>query len=172
MLWDQRDETTPKDLLAGVAVMRLPPKAVETMVSVADELAEARDDWWLFGGAAVALHGLPVEIADVDVLMSARDLRSLMSRLGVDADGETPVDRIRSDIWLPWGAAPLGVDFTAGLQVRTHDRWLRIEPATRQTVQLEGHTLYVPSRDELIAILRQFGRPKDLQRADGLGRLG
>jgi hypothetical protein len=141
------------------------------MVKVAEELAEARDAWWLFGGAAVALHGLPIEIADIDVLMSARDIVELGSRLGIAADRDTPVDRIRSDIWLPWKAWPLCVDFTAGLQVRAEEGWIAIAPGTREAVQVEGRTLYVPSRAELIEILRLFGRPKDLARAEALTRL-
>jgi hypothetical protein len=141
------------------------------MVSVAGELSGTRDPWWLFGGAAVALHGLPIGVADIDVLMSARDIGELGSRLGVPADRDTPVDRIRSEIWLPWKALPLAVDFTAGLAVRTGERWTSIAPRTREARQVEGRTLYVPAREELIGILRLFGRPKDLARAEALARL-
>jgi hypothetical protein len=151
--------------------MQLAPTAAQSLVRVAEELVEARDPWWLFGGAAVALHGLPIEIADVDVVMSARDIGALASRLGIAADRDTPVDRIRSDIWLPWKALPLGVDFTAGLAVRIGKRWTTIAPRTRQTVRVKGRALYVPERAELIEILRLFGRPKDLARAEGLARL-
>ena len=147
---------------------RLAPAAIATLVRVAGELAEAQDEWWLFGGAAVALHGLPIEIADIDVLMSARDIGRLAARLGIAADRDTPVDRIRSDIWLPWKALPLGVDFTAGLAVRTDEGWTSIAPRTREARQVDGRTLYVPARRELIEILRLFGRPKDLWRADRL----
>jgi hypothetical protein len=152
-------------------MVQLAPAAVQTMVRVAEELSGARDPWWLFGGAAVALHGLPIEVADVDVFMSARDIGELGSRLGIAADRDTPVDRIRSDIWLPWKVLPLGVDFTAGLAVRTGERWTPVVPRTREAMQVEGRTLYVPAREELIGILRLFGRPKDLARAEALARL-
>jgi hypothetical protein len=151
--------------------MQFAPAAVQTMVRVAEELLEARDDWWLIGGAAVALHGLPIEIADVDVLMGAHDIGRLASRLGIAADRDTPVHRIRSDIWLPWKALPLGVDFTAGLAVSAGEGWTLIVPRTREAVQVKGHTLYVPARGELIEILRLFGRSKDLQRAESLDKL-
>jgi hypothetical protein len=38
-------------------------------------------------------------------------------------------------------------------------------------VQVEGATLYLPSRAELIDICRLFGRAKDLERAAGLEKL-
>jgi len=152
-------------------VTPLAPAAVQTIVRVAEELSEARDDWWLFGGAAVAVHGLPIDVADVDVLMSARDIGQLAARLGIAPERDTPVDRIRSDTWLPWKALPLGVDFTAGLAVRTNERWTPLAPRTREALKVEGRTLYVPARGELIAILRLFGRPKDIARAEALARL-
>jgi hypothetical protein len=139
---------------------------------VADELAAARDDWWVLGGTAVALHGLPIEIADIDILLSARDLGGLMARLGLEAERGTTTERIRSDLWLPWKALPLGVDFMAGLQVRQDGQWRRIEPRTREAVRIAGRAIHVPMRPELIEILQLFGRPKDLERAEGLARLG
>jgi hypothetical protein len=151
--------------------MALPPAAAETMARVVEELADARDAWWLLGGTAVALHGLAIDIADVDVLVSVADVRRLMSKLGLAAQPATPVDRIRSEVWLSWTGLPLGVDFMAGLEVRAGDRWQRISPTTREAVRAGDSLLYVPVRSELIDILRQFGRPKDLQRADGLAQL-
>ncbi|MPZ34719.1 MAG: hypothetical protein GEV13_27675 [Rhodospirillales bacterium] len=81
------------------------------------------------------------------------------------------IDRIRSEIWARWTTPPIAVDLMAGLQVRTGERWTRVAPATRRAVNVGGWTLYVPARPELIDILRLFGRPKDLERAEGLARL-
>ena len=157
--------------MANLALTRLAPAAVQTLVRAAEELADAQDKWWLLGGAAVALHGLPIEIADVDLLMSAHDIARVAEKLGLTPDRDTPIHRIRSDVWLPGKALPLGVDFTAGLQVRAGEGWTSIAPRTREAVQVEGLTLYVPARGELVEILRLFGRPKDVQRAEGLARL-
>jgi hypothetical protein len=81
------------------------------------------------------------------------------------------IDRIRSEIWARWTAPPIAVDLMAGLQVRAGERWTRVAPGTRQAITVDGRTLYVPARPELIDILRLFGRPKDLERAEGLARL-
>lgn len=145
------------------------PEALRTLKGVAEALQGTHHDWWLFGGAAVALHGLEVEI--LDVVMSESDLRRVIGGLGIAPNDPGSSDRIRSDLWARWTALPLGVDLTAGLQVRIDGDWVRIVPRGRETVMVGGRPLYVPSRQELIAILRLFGRPKDLARADGLLRL-
>jgi hypothetical protein len=147
------------------------PEALRTLEGVAEALKGTHHDWWLFGGAAVALHGLDIEIADVDVVMAESDLRRVIDRLGIAANDQGSVDRIRSDVWARWTALPLGVDLTAGLQVRAAGGWIRIAPKTRETVMVEGLALYVPARRELIEILRLFGRSKDLERVEGLSRL-
>ena len=51
---------------------------------VAETLADAEDDWWLVGGAAVALQGLDIEVADIGVLMSRRDIGRIIARLGIE----------------------------------------------------------------------------------------
>ena len=151
---------------------QLPTAAVRTLVRVAEVLEAAQDDWWLIGGAAVALQGLAIEIADIDVLLSARDARQVIATLNIRPNEGVAIDRVRSDIWARWTALPLGVDLMAGLQIRTDDHWTRVEPATREAVAVEGRVIYVPARVELVAICRLFGRPKDLERAEGLARIG
>jgi hypothetical protein len=149
---------------------QLPSAAVRTLVRVAEVLEAAQEDWWLIGGAAVALQGLAIEIADIDALLSARDAREVIATLNIRPNEGVAIDRVRSDIWGRWTALPLDVDLTAGLRIRTGDHWTRVEPATRDAV--EGRAIYVPSRVELVAICRLFGRPKDLERAEGLARIG
>jgi hypothetical protein len=146
--------------------------AVRTMVQVAEALAATEDDWWLIGGAAVALHGLAIVVADVDVLLSRRDFDGIIARLAIRPCDPGTVDRVRSEKWARWTAPPLSVDVMTGLEIRTGQHWTRVEPRTREPVVVEGRPIFVPARGELIDILRLFGRPKDLERADGLARLG
>jgi hypothetical protein len=56
-------------------------------------------------------------------------------------------------------------------EVRTGEVWRRVEPTTREPRTVAGRTLFVPSRRELAGILRLFGRPKDLARADLLSHI-
>ena len=133
---------------------RLPSGVAETLVRAAQELTLARDDWWLVGGAAVALHGVAaVEIADIDILLSPRDARRILAALNISRDEGGGVDRFRSDVFGRWTGLPLSIDLMAGLQVRTGEAWTRIEPATREAILVEGHPIYVPSRVELIRYL-------------------
>ena len=137
-------------------------------MAVAGALEDVRDHWWLIGGSAVALHGLAIGIADVDVLMSERDMRHVMAKLNLAAQQGVAIDRVRSEIWARWAALPLAVDLMTGLQIRTGETWTRVVPATRDAIKVDGAMLYVPSRAELAGICRLFGRPKDLERAAGL----
>ena len=150
---------------------QLPPAAVRTLVRVAEALEAAQDDWWLIGGAAVALQGLAIDIADIDVLLSVRDIRQVIAILNIRPNEGVAIDRVRSDVWARWTALPLGVDLITGLQIRTGALWTRVEPKTREAVTVGGCAVYVPSWVELIGILRLFGRPKDLERAEALARL-
>jgi hypothetical protein len=54
----------------------------------------------------------------------------------------------------------------AGFYVATADGWMEVLPRTRVPVLVEGCAAYVPDRAELAAMLRLFGRPKDLERAE------
>jgi hypothetical protein len=54
------------------------------------------------------------------------------------------------------------VELMAGLKVNRAGRWEPLSIDTREEVR---PGLFVPSRDELCAILIAFGREKDLQRA-------
>jgi hypothetical protein len=57
-----------------------------------------------------------------------------------------------------------------GFSVATPDGWRDVSLATRETVTVGGRPIYVPSAEELIRLLRSFGRAKDLERAGLLQR--
>jgi hypothetical protein len=138
---------------------------------VADALTRARDPWWLIGGAAIGLHGVQSAIPDVDVVMSPQDARQVLLELNIlpAEDGGTAL--FRSEVFGRWTMLPLPVEIMGGFQIRTQEGWRPLVPATREPFPVDGRTLYVPSRRELIEICRLFGRPKDLARAGALGRL-
>jgi len=138
---------------------------------LADVSTGVQDSWWLIGGAAAGLHGFQPAIPDVDVVMSTRDARQVLSKLDIPPvdDGGTPL--FRSEVFGRWATTPLPVEFLGGFQIRTQEGWRPLEPATRQSFLVDGRILYAPSRQELIGICRRFGRPKDLARAEALARL-
>ena len=136
---------------------------------VARVMAGAQDPWWIIGSAAVALHGRdPGGIADVDVVLSVRDADELLEPRGILPDDKPPHPQFHSRWFARWDGTPLPTEYMAGFQLAESGRWQPVTFETREAVELEGETLYVPSRDELRALLHRFGRGKDLQRAAAL----
>ena len=113
----------------------------------------------MIGSAAVVLHGGQTGVGDVDLLVGVADATTLLADLNLpniaDDDGV-----FRSEIFGRWSAAPLPIEFMGGLLVRGAP----VRLSTRTMVA----GVPVPTRTELIALLRQFGRPKDLQRVAAL----
>ena len=140
----------------------MPPALRETLVAVARRLDRAHDPWWIVTGAAVALHGLATPVGDVDVLVGAIDAARL---LGPGAAPGSPNDRYRSALFGRIEGLPLPVEVMAGLDLFVGDCWRPVRFTTREAVMLDGAMLFVPARDELAALLRSIGRPKDLARA-------
>ena len=149
----------------------LPVDLRETLAMTADALEGAQDRWWVVSSAAVALHGVtPVEVGDVDVLMSIADARRLLDRLGVVPieDGASPL--FRSAVFARWETPPLIVEIMAGFQVATSAGWTEVLPRTRVPISVGERVVYVPDRAELADMLALFGRPKDMERVRLLSR--
>lgn len=146
----------------------LSPDVRKTLAGVAREMTRAEDRWWLIGGAACALHGLAVEIADIDVIMSVRDAKQILSDLGIAPEPPGGAGRFRSATFGRWKGLPLQVDLMGGFEVHAAGESIAVLPITREAIEIGGQPLYVPSRRELASILCLFGRPKDIARARAL----
>ncbi len=140
-----------------------------SLQAVGAVMATAHDPWWVIASAAVALHGAdPGPVSDIDVLLSAGDAGRILPTIGVTA---LPGDRhpdFRSDVFGRWHGPALSVEFMADFHYRSAAGWVRVQPATRQCIEIAGVALFVPARAELRRLLVAFGRPKDLERARAL----
>jgi hypothetical protein len=133
---------------------------------VAELCVPAADPWWVISSAAVALHGAPVDkVRDVDLLMSGRDARAALMRIGVQPDAGHATDLFRSAVFGTWRGPPLPVEIFGDFEFAGPDGWMRIAPRSREPVSIGDHILFVPSAAELRQMLIGFGRPKDLARA-------
>ena len=151
--------------------MTLSPALGETLEVLAAALAAARDQWWIIGSAAAALHGAaPIAVRDVDVLLSVADAQRLLPGLGLDACPGTSDGRFQSEVFGSWTGMPLMIEFMAGLHYRTDGGWKGVSLVTRQAVTVGRIQVHVPRREELIALFEAFGRPKDRERARLLAR--
>lgn len=130
-------------------------------------MSEARDDWWVIAGAAVALHGAEgPSVSDVDVLASERDATALLTGLGLHPVSAGPHPLFRSKLLGRIDTAPLIIEIMAGFCVRSAEGWRAVKPQSRLRFELQDCSLFAPSRPELQQMLRDMGRPKDLARAD------
>ncbi len=138
----------------------------ETLVMTADAMRDAQDPWWVISSAAVALQGVvPIEVGDVDVLMSVGDARRLMDALGITPIEDGASSLFRSTLFGRWETPPLVAEIMAGFHVATAAGWTEVLPRTRVPILVEGCVVYMPDRAELAGMLSLFGRPKDLERA-------
>lgn len=138
---------------------------IASLKAIGTVMNDAYDPWWIIASAAVALHGADAgHISDVDVLLSVDDAMRILPALGVKPQKKEGHPIFRSRIFATWNDAPLPVEFMAGFCYRSGDDWLQVQPITRQTVKVDGVTVFIPARTELRRLLEGFGRPKDLLR--------
>ena len=131
-------------------------------------MREAADPWWLVGSAAMALHGAPVDAADIDLLTSREDARRLFGDWLEEPRDST---LFRSELF---ARRPLGrftLEVMAGFHVRDGACWREFVPQSRCEVRLGEALLYTPGVKGLIAMCALFGRPKDVERKRLLERI-
>ena len=142
-----------------------------TLAMIAQVAQGSADPWWIIGSAAVLLHGGKVDrIKDVDLMMSAADAAGFVERTGVSLRRGSGDGRFRSGVIGIWELPPVPVEAFGGLEVLTSGEWRPVMLASRKAVTVGGAELFVPSVEELVALLHLFGRPKDLERARLLSR--
>jgi hypothetical protein len=153
--------------------MDRPAELDAALAELADAAAGAVNRWWIIGSAAAALHGAPdVAVADIDLLMSRRDAARLLRSRGLVPAPGSGGPLFRSETFGRFRAGGYDVEVMAGLHVRTGAGWRLVRLRGRAGMTVGGRILYVPPRAELIALLRRFGRDKDLARAAALEGLG
>lgn len=138
----------------------------QAMASLADAMADAKDDWWIIGSGAVALHGAdPGPMSDIDVLLSIRDLEALYEGLPLSDTRDSRKGQFLSQRFGVWSEPPMPVEFMAGFSQKIDGLWREVKLNTRERIRMGDRNLFVPEKSELISLLLQFGRPKDLMRA-------
>jgi hypothetical protein len=145
--------------------------AVETaLIAVAQAMRAAVAPWWIIGSAAVVLLGGETAVADIDLLTGEFDARALAARLGVALAASDAHPRFRSRVFARWRRGDRDVEIMGGLMLAEEAGWAALVPATRVAVAVGDETVFVPAREEMIAILARFGRDKDHARVRILAR--
>jgi hypothetical protein len=137
-------------------------------VSIPDLRRHCRDPWVVIGSAAVALAGVDVSVADVDVLTSKRDAEGLIAlwraRLDDTHEPMADSDRFRSH-FARFRFPGLPLEVMGGLELNGSNGWQPVHVDDVVRVICAGVDVPIPALSEQIRILESFARPKDLQRA-------
>lgn len=143
---------------------------IAALKMLAGVMTEAHQPWWLIGPAAVGLHGGEAgTFSRFEVIVSPGDARRLAGLRGLTLERgpASPLKRARQSLTLPLGG--LDARLMYGAEQHAGGRWVAVLPTTRVGFDLgDGRIVYTPERDELIAILKQTGRGRDLARAASL----
>ncbi|NBW74720.1 MAG: hypothetical protein EBR34_02880 [Sphingomonadaceae bacterium] len=153
--------------------MTIRPSLAATLEALEPAINLARHPWWILGSAAAALHGADLdEIRDVDVLLDRRDCPAVFEQLDLAVVAGQGDGQFSSAVFQRWNQAALPVELFADFKLHRGGAWHPVLPQTRMAAQAGEVTVYIPERSELIAMLRQFGRPKDLLRIAALSPSG
>ena len=148
------------------------PDLTAALEVVAVGCADLQDDWWVFGGAAMVLAGVPgLSPPDIDLIVSERDAASLITRWDAQIATGAPSPLFRSRVFARTTIAPLPIEIMAGFEVRDGGAWSAVLPTTRQLAAFSAGAIFIPTPAEQAEICRRFGRPKDLARIPALQAL-
>ncbi|WP_433909857.1 hypothetical protein [Sphingomonas yabuuchiae] len=145
------------------------PELSATLRGVAAAMSSFSDGWWIIGSAALALHGVDAgPVHDIDLLIDAELAHAVLAHMGIEPIALSPDNLFRSKTFAKWDVMPLRVEVMAGLHVAVSGQWQPVEPRTRQQIMMADEALFVPDRQELLALFRLFGRPKDAPRIQAM----
>lgn len=144
-----------------------------TLCMLASRFDAAGCRWTVISSAAVALYtGDAQGVGDVDVLVDEAGAVAAFAALGLPLVAGQGTDRFRSRLFGQWEGPPLMVEVFAGFELFSEGVWQEVRVEDRREALFEGVRAYVPARAELSAMLRRFGREKDLVRAAQLSASG
>ena len=146
------------------------PTEKPRLLQIAEHLLRFGVEFIVIGGQAAALHGSPVPTYDVDVCYrrtpeNLRRLANALQELHVSLRGAPPDLPFRLDA----ESLALGANFTFNTDLGPLDLLGWVEPfgtfeeltQRAEQVTVEGVPLNLIGLDDLIAIKRHLGRPKD-----------
>lgn len=142
------------------------------MLAATAEALDLRNDWIVFGGAAMALSGMTDQpVPDIDILTSQETAEELIDAFGGQIITPPAADRFRSRLLARIDGTPIPIEIMVGLEVKTDDGWAPVNFRTCVDRPVQDRHIPTPRTAEQAAMARRFGRPKDLQRAEALDKL-
>jgi hypothetical protein len=143
-------------------------KKLETsLIQLAKFMAGTSAPWWIIGSSAMVVAGVDGVIPDdVDVTADGPMLTQILEdAVGAIAE-PLPHTKFRS---LPYTRTKvvggLDIEFQGDLDLWENGDWQRLKINSRIAVNVGDTVVYIASVEEQLAILRRFGRDKDLAKA-------
>lgn len=130
-----------------------------------------RVEYLVIGAYAVAAHGHPRATGDIDLWVhptpeNAKRVLHALKQFGAPLSDVDEQDFQRPNVVLQIGVSPRRIDIlTAAEGLTFEDAW-----QDRITVEIEGVTIPLVSKEHLILNKRTLGRPQDLADIENLGR--
>ena len=138
-------------------------------VEMLSALDAAGAEYLVVGAHALAAHGVPRATGDLDIWVratpgNARRVLAALHDFGAPLFDLTPDDLSRPETVFQIGVVPVRIDLLTSISgVGFDEAW-----AGRIEVSIEGVTVGVLGREELLRNKRATGRPKDLLDAESL----
>jgi hypothetical protein len=126
-------------------------------------LSAAGAEYLVVGAHAVAVHARPRATGDLDIWVrptpeNAERVWSALEAFGAPLDHITPADLTSDDLVFQIGVAPGRIDILTNIgSVGFEDAW-----RNKVAIDLDGRSIPVIGREELIRTKRETGRPRDL----------
>jgi hypothetical protein len=134
---------------------------------LANLMNKETEPWWIIGSGALVLSGVEaLEPEDLDVVASSACIRRVLERVGIAEIEPSAHDKFRSipyqRIQVPDG---MDIELMGNLQVHDGSLFCPFVLTSRIPVEVAEAIVFIPSIAEQIAVLRLFGRDKDLAKA-------
>ncbi len=136
-------------------------------------LSDAEIDFLVVGAYAMAVHGHPRATGDLDIWVrpssdNASRVYLALAEFGAPLDDLSVEDLATPGVVFQIGVEPSRIDILTSISgVEFNSAWRR-----RQSIELEGISLNVIGRTDLIVNKRASGRTKDLADAETLDSTG
>lgn len=141
----------------------------EAVAAYASEMNAITENWMLFGGAAMALHGLQSPLVDdIDILAPMDAAQRFSERHMLRNRAASGSERFRSKILLRADFTAIPAEIMAGFEVLNQGIWVPVDLVGYQRISILGEPVNLASRSRLKEIFELCAREKDLLRAERL----
>lgn len=140
----------------------------EFISQASKDLDTIRDNYFVIGSAAMVLTGCKLpKIADINILMSSADANRLKElwEPKLKTDHVYQYERVFRSNSNRFDFGFIDAEVMGNLEVNAGQQWIPVVVGQFVTVEVNGHSLKVPTLKEQYRIYRFFGRPKDLEKA-------